>query len=309
MRRCVPSGPILQIMPNSGPKTNEMRMRRPVVVTALLVTVMAGVDCRAESEVAPNEQLPTVHCFGVSGVHETPKAQCELVNDTSVEFVFDSDSNALPNYSIEQRQAGYWKLVTAQHKPEHLTKHRIAAGAIIMFSADLPKASEPIRVRLVVYRSAGTSPIPVFGNAVRLPGSTNAGRDDDVPMLPCSEVSPPKLIHRIKPDYPKTAQIARIEGTVVLEAVIDKNGSVQDARIVKSIPVLDLAAVSAVKRWKYTPAQDRRGHPVAVYFRVFVKFELGSAASLPARKSPNSSIARVAAVTERAKTSPVSPAA
>jgi hypothetical protein len=48
---------------------------------------------------------------------------------------------------------------------------------------------------------------------------------------------------------------------------------------VRSVPVLDPAAIGALKEWKYEPARDRRGHPVPVYFPVSVKFELPPAAT------------------------------
>ncbi len=286
----------------------ELHMKQLVVVMALLASVAAGVDNRAESVVAPDERVPTVHCLSVSDVDGRPKAQCDLVNDTSMEFLVDADAKTSPNYSIEQRQDGHWNPVTSQHESEPLVKHPVSAGAMIVFSAALPQVPEPVRLRLVVYRAVGTNPFPVFSNAVRLPGSAHAGQDDDVPMILCFEISPPKVVHRVEPKYPEVAQRARIQGTVVLEIVIDKNGNVQEARVVRSIPVLDPAAISALKEWKYKPARDRHGHPVSVYFLVSVKFELPSAARPPTNKRLNPSVGPVMALMESTRASQVPPA-
>jgi protein TonB len=96
-------------------------------------------------------------------------------------------------------------------------------------------------------------------------------------MILCADISPPKVLRRVEPTYPENAQRAGIQGVVVLEVVIDKFGNVQAGRVIRSIPLLDSAALSALKEWKYKPARDRRGRPVAVYSRVAVKFELPSA--------------------------------
>jgi protein TonB len=97
-----------------------------------------------------------------------------------------------------------------------------------------------------------------------------------LPVLLGHEVLPPTLVHRVQPEYPNVAKLARIQGTVVLGVIVGRDGKVQDVWVVRSIPVLDDAAVNAVKQWTYKPGRDRLEHPVAVYFPVSVKFELPS---------------------------------
>jgi len=242
----------------------------------------AGLESRAETVVAPDQRLPTLHCLSASVVHGTPAAQCELVNDTSVRFLFDGSTKTSPNYSVEQRRSGLWSPVHAAHDSTPLKRHSITVGTTVKFSAVLPKPPEPARLKLIVYRSGETSPISVTSNAVRLPGRIDVGQDDDIPMILCVDVAPPKVIHRVEPTYPKIAQLARIQGTVVLDVVIDRDGNVTDAVVVRSVPVLDPAAIGALKEWKYEPARDRRGHAVPVYFSVSVKFELPPAATTSA---------------------------
>ncbi len=66
-------------------------------------------------------------------------------------------------------------------------------------------------------------------------------------------VQPPRKIKDVPPVYPAIAQEARAQGVVMLEVSIDENGNVSDTRVLRSIPLLDQAAIDAVKQWQYTP--------------------------------------------------------
>jgi protein TonB len=85
---------------------------------------------------------------------------------------------------------------------------------------------------------------------------------------------PPRLLRQVKPTYPPEAFVKKVEGTVVLEIVIDESGRVARTRIVQSVPLLNAAAVDAVRQWVFTPAQ-KQGRVVAcialapVSFRIF----------------------------------------
>jgi protein TonB len=86
--------------------------------------------------------------------------------------------------------------------------------------------------------------------------------------------SPPKPIRLTKPQYPQDAFVKKIEGTVEVEIVIDITGNVVFAKVVRSIPLLDAAAVQTVYQWKFQPAM-KHGRPVStratapVTFRIF----------------------------------------
>lgn len=87
------------------------------------------------------------------------------------------------------------------------------------------------------------------------------------------DIKPPKLIKQVSPVYPQVARQARVEGIVILEAKTDEEGNVIGARILRSIPILDQAAVDAVKQWKYEPLIID-GKPRKVLFTVTVRFML-----------------------------------
>jgi TonB family protein len=87
------------------------------------------------------------------------------------------------------------------------------------------------------------------------------------------DIKPPKLIKQVNPVYPQVARQAQVEGIVILEAKTDEQGNVVGARILRSIPVLDQAAIDAVKQWKYEPLVID-GKPRKVLFTVTVRFML-----------------------------------
>jgi len=86
-------------------------------------------------------------------------------------------------------------------------------------------------------------------------------------------IQAPKKVKDVNPVYPPIAQSARVQGVVILEATIGPNGNVQDVRVLRSIPLLDAAAIEAVKQWAYTPTL-LNGVPVPVIMTVTVNFTL-----------------------------------
>ncbi len=94
-------------------------------------------------------------------------------------------------------------------------------------------------------------------------------------MRIASRVAEANLIHDVAPQYPPEAGRARIEGTVVLMAVIGKDGSVKDVRVESGLPILAQAAIDAVKQWRYKPYVID-GEPVEIDSRVTINFTLSA---------------------------------
>ncbi|HEV2115597.1 MAG TPA: TonB family protein, partial [Terriglobales bacterium] len=86
-------------------------------------------------------------------------------------------------------------------------------------------------------------------------------------------VSQGLLTHKVEPQYPPLAKQAHIQGTVVLHAVIGKDGSVQGLQVVSGHPMLTASAISAVKQWKYKPYM-LNGQPVEIDTTITVNFTL-----------------------------------
>jgi TonB family protein len=83
----------------------------------------------------------------------------------------------------------------------------------------------------------------------------------------------PEVIHKEAPRYPSIAREAGVSGTVIIQALVGRDGLVKDTRVVRSIPMLDAAATASVRQWVFKPAQAR-GQPVAVWVAAPVKFTL-----------------------------------
>ncbi len=91
----------------------------------------------------------------------------------------------------------------------------------------------------------------------------------------------PAIIKHVPPVYPADARDARIQGRVVVEATIGATGTVVEAKVVRSIPLLDQAALDAVKQWVYEPTIVN-GKPTPVIMTVTVNFTLEAASAQPA---------------------------
>ena len=85
------------------------------------------------------------------------------------------------------------------------------------------------------------------------------------------QIRPPIKMKDVAPVYPAIAQSARVQGDVVIEATIDEEGKVADTKVVKSVPLLDQAALDAVKQWEYRPSL-LNGVPTPVVTTITVKF-------------------------------------
>ena len=86
-------------------------------------------------------------------------------------------------------------------------------------------------------------------------------------------IEPPRKIKEVRPLYPSDAMTLRALGTVAIEAVVGADGLVHDAKVIHSIPLLDQAALDAVRQWQFTPAR-LNGAAVAVIITVLVQFSI-----------------------------------
>jgi periplasmic protein TonB len=101
--------------------------------------------------------------------------------------------------------------------------------------------------------------VPVTPQRVRISGGVTKGL----------------MIHKVEPAYPPLARAARVQGDVVLSAVIDANGQIQNLQLVSGHPMLVPAAIAAVRQWRYKPYL-LNGQPVEVETTITVIFTLSS---------------------------------
>lgn len=120
-----------------------------------------------------------------------------------------------------------------------------------------------------------------FVNNPVISSIASAGTGAAPPFPPRPVTHPPRisrmmeayLVHRVQPDYPPLARSARIQGQVLLHAVISKDGSIENLRVLSGHPMLVAAAINAVRQWRYRP-YVLNGEPVEVETQITVNFVL-----------------------------------
>ena len=93
------------------------------------------------------------------------------------------------------------------------------------------------------------------------------------PVRVGGNIAPPTKVRDVPPTYPPVAQAARVQGVVILEAIIGPAGAVTEVKVLRSVPLLDDAAIAAVQQWQYTPTL-LNGVPVPIIMTVTVNFTL-----------------------------------
>lgn len=166
----------------------------------------------------------------------------------------------------------------------------------IRFKPPPPQTAQP-RPRQVVRKRkipipdpTPDEPEPIVEEQIEIPDTDLSDLDDaifgasSVPAIPGGMgrwpmkvgrgVLPPKKIYTPAPPYTEEARQGRIQGVVILEAIIDEQGNVRDVKILKGLALgLSEAAAETARAWRFEPA-TLNGEPVPVYFNLTVRFSL-----------------------------------
>lgn len=165
-----------------------------------------------------------------------------------------------------------------QTKSELLSKELQAPSKIPRETRQLNEAAMPPSILGMADMEALSSRIP--GGVGALIDSVGTGRPAVVkPRAPISlnvssGVMAGNLLAKTLPQYPAIARAAHIQGIVVLQATISKSGSIQNVRVISGPPMLQRAAMDAVRSWRYKPYL-LNGEPVEVETTINVVFNLG----------------------------------
>lgn len=157
-----------------------------------------------------------------------------------------------------------------------------AAGALVV-PREVPKNIDMRPDKPVATTGAATPPLGIVGAIpTEAADSGLAALRTVMPVTPrlvpqklrvSSGVAEGMLVHQVKPQYPTAARLARIEGRVMLQAIIARDGTVENLRVISGHPMLVPAAIDAVKQWRYKPyyLNDK---PIEVETQIVVNFVL-----------------------------------
>ena len=119
----------------------------------------------------------------------------------------------------------------------------------------------------------GGTPNPTAAAASARPGDVPQPSGPKAPLRVGGPIKPPRKTYEVPATYPDDARAARVQGVVVLDVTIAKDGTVADAVIKRSIPMLDQAAIDAVRQWRFEPTL-LNGAPIEVLVTITVNFSL-----------------------------------
>jgi len=168
-------------------------------------------------------------------------------------------------------------------------KPRTAQAAPLRSELDAGRPLAPPRIPTGIFKPAAPEPggnesVAAWDSDSGVPGSVSdlfrshsaapvVRQAAQGPAHISSGVMEGQLIYKVTPRYPAIAVAARVEGTIVLQATIAKTGSIENLRVVSGPPMLQQAAIDAVKQWRYRPYM-LDGQAVEVETTVNVKFSL-----------------------------------
>lgn len=171
------------------------------------------------------------------------------------------------------------RATTASATPEPATPTTVSAPVPLEAPTGLPAGEVPTYVPGTPLHT-GTSSTALGGVDGGLPGARPVPAPppppeaSPAPVRVGGDIRPPRKLRHVAPVYPGIAAQARVTGTVILEATIAASGEVTNVRVLRSVPLLDAAAVDAVRQWRYEPPR-LNGTPVAVLLTVTVRFGQG----------------------------------
>jgi len=135
-----------------------------------------------------------------------------------------------------------------------------------------PEAPEPIRV---VQQVEQRIEVPIDDTLYGVPAAPPAASDlPEGPVEVGGDVKHPVKISGPQPVYTEIAKKRRVQGVVIVQAIIDRQGNVTNVKVLRGLPMgLDEASVEAMKQWKFKPA-TLNGRPITVYYNLTVNFKL-----------------------------------
>jgi TonB family protein len=173
---------------------------------------------------------------------------------------------------------GQWKLVSSSQFRDPNVSATQTPGWLSQADLESYRSATNAMLSALAQATGQTTPAPIVQvTPHELPGPIVQVTPHELPgpvIRVGGDIKEPKKIEDVRPRYPDDAKAAGVQGVVIMEVTLDTEGNVADVRIIRSIPLLDQAALDAVRQWKFTPTL-LNGVPVSVLMTVTVAFSLG----------------------------------
>lgn len=191
----------------------------------------------------------------------------------TVNLIVAQQQKAIPVVQMQVSDLAAPPPLSQDTPPPQVQVSPAAAPPAAAIPVPVPDAQAPEEQTIMTQEEISTS----------TPGVAETG-DGPIVVAPSDDAMPkfgdyvyveelPEAVTRVPPTYPDLAREAGVDGTVMVQALVGKDGKVKDVRVVKSIPMLDESAKAAVRQWVFKPALSNN-KPVAVWVGVPVKFSL-----------------------------------
>jgi TonB family protein len=262
-----PAWGMMKLRVFEGQKEGTVEPVKVVTTSFLNYTVTASIQSEAD---ASAQQAKIKDIFNLKGV--------SLL--TEADLVWDKGRTEKAFHFFRLGDKDYLVLVTPVDIPRLRFRIEVIEqkGSQKTSLLDTEFTLAPKNAAVFGFGAADGKPYFLSMQTIKWPSEVDAkiilGSDavpPDGPVRAIGSIKPPRLINLVDPIYPEAARKAGAEGVVILEAQTDINGRVENTKILRSIPLLDRAAMEAVRQWVYEPAIIE-GKPRGIIFTVTVRF-------------------------------------
>lgn len=208
--------------------------------------------------------------------HESPQYPAEAAAENAwvsvtLRLTLDASGSVAEARVSESRLRlgnGVTSLTDERAKPAYDAAVNAAVAAVSRWRYDVP-ANAPISFDTTFFFAPN---LPVSDTPAAAPRAVTRLTDDKA-LRVGGNVKVPTKLRDVRPEYPLDAKEAKIQGVVIIEIRIDEQGRVDDARVLRSIPALDDAALAAVRQWEFVPTL-MNGAPTPLIMVVTIQFTL-----------------------------------
>jgi TonB family protein len=253
------------IVPSDPPEYQERQRRTMVVALCLLLVALGVVIVRdrdfwfpPSSDTQADATDPDTDSPVQDQIPSTPKTRT----------VQKARKKVIAPPKQQQAVASTEPIVTTQRRALPPLQVEVVAG-------DVRRTIHPGTSSVRIDLSAKTPPRPVTEQPVVQSAASNAPTVNASEKVSLSPETAQAVIRPVNPDYPLLARQMKVQGSVILEALIGRDGSIQDLRVISGPAILAAAAREAVRQWRFKPyLQD--GQAVDTQARIVVNFTIST---------------------------------